>query len=291
MNQRLKDAAEQGDLDSFYALIGEDPYLLKNMEEIPFSDTPLHIAASVGNTRFALEIMRLMPSFSRKPNRDGYCPLHLALQNKHTQMTLRFVQVDPSLVRVKGREGLTPLHWAAGEGCVDILTQFLSACPESLEDLTVQSETALHVALKNGKVEAFKILVGWLQLGFHVQGEVLDMKEKVLNWKDDEGNTLLHIAASSGQLEVMKLLIEHEVDTKAQNFAGSTSLQILQSQMPLSNNQEITIDVLHSVGASKSTLMLPPSIITIVKNHLISKEISLFEQLLSFIKEKIQEKP
>jgi hypothetical protein len=36
-------------------------------------------------------------------------------------------------------------------------------CPKSVEDVTSRSETALHVALKNDKLDAFQLLLGWLR--------------------------------------------------------------------------------------------------------------------------------
>ncbi|KAH9723157.1 hypothetical protein KPL70_007005 [Citrus sinensis] len=112
-DQRLNEAAQAGNVDALYELIWEDAYLLDQIDRVPFVDTPLHIAASMGHVNFALEIMRLKPSFARKQNQYGFSPLHLALQNSHTQMVLRLIDVDRNLVRVQGREGVTPLHYVA----------------------------------------------------------------------------------------------------------------------------------------------------------------------------------
>lgn len=82
--ERLNQIAQQGNIDAFYSLIREDVSLLENMDKLPFVDTPLHKAASAGHTRFAMEMMRLKPSFARKLNPDGFSPMHLALQNDQT---------------------------------------------------------------------------------------------------------------------------------------------------------------------------------------------------------------
>lgn len=74
-------AAEDGDINAFYRIIPENPHILKQLDEIPFTQTPLHVAASNGHGRFFLELMRLMPSLARKPNLDGFSPLHLALMD------------------------------------------------------------------------------------------------------------------------------------------------------------------------------------------------------------------
>ncbi|KAK7821768.1 ankyrin repeat-containing protein bda1 [Quercus suber] len=109
-----------------------------------------------------MEMMRLKPSFARKPDLNGYSPIHLAVQGRHTQMVRRLLQVDGDLVRVKGKEGRTPLHDVAAEAAteqqLDLLFKFLSDCPNSIEDVTIQNQTALHIALENNNLGAFKLL-------------------------------------------------------------------------------------------------------------------------------------
>ena len=197
MEQRLEIAARVGDIDTLYSLIKEDAYLLERIDEVPFIDTPLHIAASAGHLHFALEILRLKPSYARKLNQNGYSPIHLALQNEQTQLVLRFLDIDRDIVHIQGREGRTPLHMVAEYGMVDVLAEFLLACPKSIQDFTIRKETALHIAIKFKKLEALKILLGWLE---HVG------KDEILNWSDDEGNTILHLAASMNQIEVIYLI-------------------------------------------------------------------------------------
>ena len=74
MDQSLKDAANEGSIDALYASIRTDPNILDRIEGIPFVDTPLHIAASAGLTRFVMEIMKLKPSFARKLDQNGFTP-------------------------------------------------------------------------------------------------------------------------------------------------------------------------------------------------------------------------
>jgi ankyrin repeat protein len=160
---RLKAAAEAGDIDILYTVIQDDPYILEHIDSIPFVETPLHIAASMGHLEFAIEIMNLKPSFALKLNPQGFSPIHLAMQNNQELMVYRFVFINKDLVRVKGREGITPLHYASEIGEVKMLAYFLFWCPESIEYLTVRRETALHIAVKNEQYEALQVLVSWLK--------------------------------------------------------------------------------------------------------------------------------
>ncbi|KAE8055482.1 hypothetical protein FH972_012322 [Carpinus fangiana] len=175
MDQRLKDAAQEGNIDTLYELIKEDANVLDKIDKIPFVETPLHIAASVGHTLFAMEIMRLKPSFATKLNQNGFTPMHLALQKfneleyyrvlqiNQAQLVEQLIDADSDIVRVPGREGVTPFHYVAQMGNLDLLTKFSKGCPKSYEDVTIRGENVLHVALKYDKVEAFRLMIGWIR--------------------------------------------------------------------------------------------------------------------------------
>ncbi|KAH7866616.1 hypothetical protein Vadar_022744 [Vaccinium darrowii] len=228
-------AAETGNINGLYASIKADPKVLDDIDAIPFVDTPLHTAASAGHTDFAIEILRLKPSFGRKLNPDGLSSLHLALINDKFETVKRLIKFDKELIRIKGREGANPLHYiaekasdgdqkrmddpinadqqqrgtdeqqralpnieqvrvAAKQGVVDdrinILAEFLFACPNSVEDLTIQDETALHIAVKSKNKKAVAIILGCIRrIG----------RKRVLDYKDKEGNTVLHMAVSTSQ--------------------------------------------------------------------------------------------
>ena len=202
--EKVKKAAEQGNIDEFYKIIKGDVKLLEDINEIPFVDTPLHIAASVGHTLFAMEMMRLKPSFAKKLNPDGLSLVHLALQNGKTQMVSRLLQVDGDLVSVKGREGITPLHYAAGTyDHIHLLAKFLLLCLDSIKDVTIRNETALHIVMKYKNLEAFNVLVGWLVS--NRSKDALFYEKTIPNWKDEEGNTVLHIAVSKKQIQASSL--------------------------------------------------------------------------------------
>ncbi|KAK9190870.1 hypothetical protein WN943_019480 [Citrus x changshan-huyou] len=90
----------------------------------------------------------------------------------------------------KGPEKNTPLHCAAIKGKVHVLSEMLSACPECIEDVTIQHDTALHLAIKNNQFEAITVLVNWIR----------GMKrEEIFNMKDEQGNTVLHLATRKKQ--------------------------------------------------------------------------------------------
>ncbi|KAJ7952589.1 Ankyrin repeat protein [Quillaja saponaria] len=254
MSESLTAAAQAGDISLLYTSIQEDPYVLERIDEIPFFETPLHVAASAGHTRFAVEVMRLKPSFGRKLNPNGFSPIHLALQNQHNRLVLRLVEIQKDLVRVQGREGITPLHFVAQTGDTNLLAQFLSACPESVEDVTVRGETSLHTAVKSNQFESLKVLIQWLCWSCHKDAS--SRQKSTLNWKDDEGNTVLHIAALNNDKQAVRLLIDRDVDLNSKNLEGWTPLDILaenQPQMRQVDHYRDVRDILRRAGASYSS--------------------------------------
>ncbi|KAM3699066.1 hypothetical protein ACJW31_06G233400 [Castanea mollissima] len=253
--ERLKQVAQCGDVDLLYMLIQEDAYLLDNIDHFPFFDTPLHIAVCNGHIPFVMEMMRLKPSFARKPNLEGLSPIHLAVLYKHTEMMSRLLQVDGNLVRIKGREGITPLHFAvAAHDQLDLLAEFLSVCPDSVENVTIRNETVLHIALKYDNLETFKFLVKWIRQKRSKNS--IFWERKILNWKNEEGNTVLHISIIKNQLEAARLLLKSGVDINAKNLKGHTAGDILAEQTQVENNNEIRV-MLQRAGALLANSSLP----------------------------------
>ena len=146
-----------------------------------------------------------MPSFAWKLNPDGFSSIHLALKNGHIELVRQLLEIDWDLACVKGKECITPLHYVVeiGDRHIDLLDKFLLVCPNSITDVTMRDKTALHIALKNDQLKAFKFLVGWLGRNFFKNAS-LNVKT-VLDQKDDEGNTLLRITVSKNETQESSL--------------------------------------------------------------------------------------
>lgn len=98
---------------------------------------------------------------------------------------MELMKFDQKLCHLRGPERKTPLHFAAIKGRVDVVSEMLSAYGECAEDVTVQREIVLHLAVKNNQFEVVRALVDWIR----------DVKkENILNMKDKQGNTALHLA-------------------------------------------------------------------------------------------------
>ncbi|TKY66480.1 Ankyrin repeat-containing protein [Spatholobus suberectus] len=203
-HDRLKGAAQDGDIDGLYTVIQEDPHVLERVDSIPFVDTPLHVAVSTGHLQFAIEIMTLKPSFAWKLNPQGFVPIHLALHLGHKRMVLRFVQINKDLIRAKGKK------------------------------------------VRCGQYAALHMLVWWLMTTCQIG--VTQLEETILNWKDEEGNTILHVSANENNLQMVQLLVKTKVDLKAKNFEERSALDI-------ATNDEIRSILVGAKANSKITLM------------------------------------
>ncbi|XP_031265485.1 ankyrin repeat-containing protein BDA1-like [Pistacia vera] len=200
--QRLQRAAVKGDVDALFSILEEDPLVLERNDEKAFLSTPLHTAVREGRIQFAKEIVNLKPSYVCKRDHLGRSPLHLALEEKDKEMegcekkyqelVTWLIQIDSELVRIKSKGMITPLHYAAQLDDVANLEDFLYVCPSSIQDLTVKSETAVHVAIKSRSFTALKFLLKWLRR---------NDKEEILSCKDEQGNNVLHTAISENQTE------------------------------------------------------------------------------------------
>ncbi|XP_075646262.1 uncharacterized protein LOC142617344 [Castanea sativa] len=283
MNEGMTTAAESGDIIALHQLIGEDENLLDRIDQVPRVQTPLHIAVSAGHIQFARVMMGLRPSFARKLNPNGFSPIHLALEFGHIELVHQFLEIDRDLVRVKGNECITPLHYlvANGDHHIDLLEKFLLVCFDSIKDVTVRDETALHIALRNDQLKAFKFLVGWLGRNFFKNAS-LDVK-MVLDQMDDNGNNVLRIAVSRNETQIVSHLLawgSEFVDVNSTNLEGKTAWDILQEQTQV-NSREIGL-MLHSAGAKSG--VYPPNAQSDDNNidefyNLIGEDVQLLEHI------------
>ncbi|XP_059462018.1 ankyrin repeat-containing protein BDA1-like [Corylus avellana] len=238
MNQNLREAAEQGNIDALYSLIEIDTEVLNKIDEISFVETPLHVSAAAGKTEFAMEMMMLKPSFARKLNPNGFTPLLLAMHYNQIQLVLELLKNHKDLVCTQGRGGMNPLHYAAQTGNLILLAEILRVCPKSIEVVTSQSETALHVALKNDMLDAFLLLLGWLRRAWFRSARLLE--GRILGWLDLDGNSVLHIAASKNEAQVVRRLLDCSgIVVNAKNSEGFTALDIAVDRQTQVDNQEM----------------------------------------------------
>ncbi|XP_028094407.1 ankyrin repeat-containing protein BDA1-like [Camellia sinensis] len=212
MDERSIGAAQTGDVEAPYNLIQQDPFVLDKIDQVPFVDTPLHVAISANQTHFANEITTLKPSLVVKLN---------------------------SMVRSNQLEAFKLLfEWLQKLQDIEVgASAFLLALESAkLQRLGMQLKLARlfdkkeverlwrSFACSKREVEDFEIIKDGLEK---------IRREKVLNWKDKEGNTALHLATFTKQYEIIKILLSKnpapgtQLDVNAVNGNNQTALDIL----------------------------------------------------------------
>ncbi|XP_062000674.1 ankyrin repeat-containing protein BDA1-like [Rosa rugosa] len=247
MDQRLFEASQSGNIQLLHQLLAENPLLLHSLA-LDSAENPVHVASLADHVGFVKEILRLKPALAKEMNPDGFSPMHIASANGYLEVVGELLKVDLRLCRLKGRDQWTPLHHAARRGRVDIVREIVLVCPESVEDVTIQGETALHLAVKNSQFEAVEVLVK----------SVTEMRKvNILNLKDKHGNTVLHLATWRKQHQVVEWLIGIGTSTPGAmevnkvNQSGLTALDLLLIFPSEAGDREI-YDTLRGAGALRA---------------------------------------
>ncbi|XP_021277207.1 ankyrin repeat-containing protein BDA1-like [Herrania umbratica] len=239
--KRLNEAAMKGSVASLLELIQEDPDIL-NKANLSLSDTPLHVAALLGHSAFAKQLMTQKPELATDSNSQGSSPLHVAAAKGYVEIVKELLLVNPDMCLVKDRDGRTPLHLAAIKGRVEVLTELVRVRPEATRVLTGGGESALHLSVKNNHFGALKVLV-----------ESLGKDDQFVNWRDSEGSSVLHLAVAKKQLEMIKyLLTNSKMEVNVRNANGFTALDLLLHSQRDLRDMEIK-ECLQKAGASRMT--------------------------------------
>lgn len=192
MGSRLLEAALKGSVASLLQLLHEDPLVLDRNIASCVSETPLHVAATLGHLDFVTTLLCHKPELAFELDSTGASPLHLASAKGHLEIVKPLLKADPRMCHVRNQDGLTPLHVAAIKGRVAVLIELVRCVPESIRVLTDRSETVIHLLVKHNRVEALKWLVELV--GKYDDG--------LINWRDGDGYTVLHIAVARKRIEV-----------------------------------------------------------------------------------------
>ncbi|MBN2826293.1 MAG: ankyrin repeat domain-containing protein [Campylobacterales bacterium] len=102
------------------------------------------------------------------------------------------------------------IHNAIYQGDIDTITKLVaSSSVEQLDTQTKAGVSALHMAIKLGRIDIVKMLL---------------TKEIDVDIQDKHGNTPLHYAIAKNRLDIVKLLLAKEADMEIGNSDGITPL-------------------------------------------------------------------
>ncbi|XP_059642553.1 ankyrin repeat-containing protein BDA1-like [Cornus florida] len=218
MEQRLYEAAMDGNITSLHELLQEDRLLLDRVILYCFNETPLHVAALRGHVDFVKEIVARNPELAGELNSQRLSPLHLASVKGHVEIVKALLLVNGEMCLALDRDGRNPLHLAAIKGRVSVLKELVRVRPDAARTKLDQGSTILHVCVQHNQLEALKLLL------------LMTMNDhEFANCKNERGNTILHLAVADKQIETIKYLLSSvRMDVNAINVNGFTALDVLE---------------------------------------------------------------
>lgn len=146
---------------------------------------------------------------------DNRTALHYAAASSNSDVVelLLSSKSDPSLVDNMGN---TPLHYAVDvHGLPSHAVQMLAVAHPAAVGLTNRNtETPLHIAVRNGRCDSESVLKAALESG----------TKKALNTKSSLGHTPLHLAVLDHRINLLRILLTAGADTDTEDHLGHTPL-------------------------------------------------------------------
>ncbi|KAH9651775.1 ANK REP REGION domain-containing protein [Citrus sinensis] len=181
-------------------------------------ETPLHIAARIGDHAIVSEIMKYVPAVNQAGSAsvletlfgmrdiEGNTPLHNVVTKKHKRVIRILVEKDSAPSSYINKAYQTPLSIAIDVRLNDIACFIIDKSSESLNATRLPDElTLLHFFVMR---QNYGEPTGNVQM---VQ-RLLEASKQLAYKRDCNGATPLHLAAENGELKVLKLLINKYPD-------------------------------------------------------------------------------
>jgi ankyrin repeat protein len=145
----------------------------------------------------AKKLVEARPTLAREENNSHMTPMDFAaFENKISVLTV-LLQHDFSLGYAVSTSGSTYLDAAAGHGHVDVAREILKHCPDA-PYLNRDGTTCLHTAINNGQEEFVEFVMQSKQL------------QKLINMRDNDGDTALHYAICQCKPKIVAALLRHQ---------------------------------------------------------------------------------
>ncbi|XP_048137960.1 protein ACCELERATED CELL DEATH 6-like [Rhodamnia argentea] len=257
------------------------------------SKSPLYLAVENCNW----EILHLLLEESARDEAyavkiQGMSPVLAAIEERQSGKLEEIIDRLPKLLHVRGEDGETPLHSAVSVGDEDAMVVLLRKCPDLALQTDKNSSYPIHIACQASSYYAVHELIEctWPNLAeiknnrgqniLHVAAKAGNNRavrckleecgeeriKKLVNSKDDDGNTPLHLISMHNHCKVLLYLTRDK-----------------RSELGLLNNKKLTaLDVAGECGSSstKYPLVLGDLILRIARvprskgqyNHSLRKE-------------------
>ncbi|MCJ1433382.1 hypothetical protein MMC27_002742 [Xylographa pallens] len=200
-------------------------------------DTPLHIAATKGNTECVALLLKKGASIDGSTNDMGETSLHVACSNGSLGIAKMILRSKPDTCHITDLFGNTPLHSAAAFGNVEVVKLLLDHGADYNAITKATHETPLHLAAAHGHQQVVIALVD----GRNAFSSVVDCYDSITQqpyfqtWSEDlmqdnNENGPFVWEADARDLadnEMRSLLVSSKqyADPSIRNYVGRTALQ------------------------------------------------------------------
>ncbi|KAI6672974.1 hypothetical protein NL676_000880 [Syzygium grande] len=182
----------------------------------------------VGDGNILKEIVDRLPKLLHVRDENGGTPLHSAVSAGNQSAVELLLEKCPYLALQTDKKGSYPIHIAC-EGCnVDIIRKLVKMWPDLGEIKNKKGQNILHVAAEGGNNRVVRFILK----------DCDEAVEKLVTWKDVDGNTPLHLASMHNHCKVLRYL---------------TADKRSRSNLKLLNNDKLNAMEVISTSKSKST--------------------------------------
>nr|XP_037289089.1 LOW QUALITY PROTEIN: rabankyrin-5-like [Rhipicephalus microplus] len=175
--------------------------------------TPFAMAMTTRNNKAAETIIAREPTAPEQYDNRGRNFLHVAIQKEDIESVLFLLSIHVNIhSRTQDASQLTPLHLAVEAGS-EMIVRNLILAGANVNDLTLQKQTALHLAAAKDYSAICSVLI-----------------ENNIDYDlaDSGINNALHVACLKGHLATCRVLLtESRINAEAVNMRGQNPLHVL----------------------------------------------------------------
>lgn len=164
-----------------------------------------------------MKLLNWKADLCKKADLYGWTPLHYAARLGLVERLKQLLAFDTSLAYLTAEEDgkNTALHIAASRGNVYIMEVFMSCCPDCFEMVNSSGQNIIHIAVENRRNQIIKLCLQ----------NISPFIDRLINQKDNNGNSPLHLLTASGR-HSSKLLSYPRADMIAFNNENKTPTDI-----------------------------------------------------------------
>lgn len=192
-----------GDVVAVKKLLADDVTLIdirdaKNL-------TPLHVAASRGQSAVAQLLIDHGADASGPSNDDEWTPLVFAAYRGHAEVAKVLIENGAGVTSSDGN----PIHFAGQRKHKDICRLLVEH--GAIDDLLGSDDS-----------DALKLFRAAYSYDSEAVGEVLARRPELVNCKDKEGRTALHEACTNGDTKTVRVMLKYGANVTVQDANGQT---------------------------------------------------------------------